>query len=260
MKKIYSVIVLIALFSIPVFANDGEEVDFLLFSPNRSDQFVNEEAEKVHLDNLAAYLLGRKDIRPGQIRVHGYAAAFKNDIDPVELSQDRARFVIQELENRGVPANLFSSPDAHGEVDLWGADDADKNPNRRVRIVLDGNVLTAAAFAPIEIAGEEKAATCIVPWLLALLFALLAGLLLFALLKARKKIAALMAASESTVNLEEEIRRRAYYLYMARNGENGDAQGDWHKAVPEVCARYQIEGDQVYTENGNWWATHRYAF
>ena len=54
--------------------------------------------------------------------------------------------------------------------------------------------------------------------------------------------------------IEEEIRIRAYELYMARNGQNGDDEGDWYIALPEVSARYQADGYKVYAENGTWWA------
>jgi hypothetical protein len=65
-----------------------------------------------------------------------------------------------------------------------------------------------------------------------------------------------VAKNESLVYLylEEEIRRRAYELYLERGGQNGDAEGDWLKALPEVCSRYEAEGYQAYTENGAWWA------
>ncbi|MBZ5615684.1 MAG: DUF2934 domain-containing protein [Acidobacteriia bacterium] len=47
---------------------------------------------------------------------------------------------------------------------------------------------------------------------------------------------------ERPVNLEEEIRRRAYELYLQRaassgNG-NGDQNQDWLIAEREICSRY----------------------
>ena len=62
------------------------------------------------------------------------------------------------------------------------------------------------------------------------------------------------AKSEINVNLEEEIRLRAYQLYQERNGQNGDAYGDWCKAVPEICSKYETAGYKSYTEFGSWWA------
>ena len=248
-----------AFFGLLVFGDTEEqEIDFLLFLPNSSNRFVDEDREMIHLDNLARYLLSR-DLAPGQIHVHGYAAAVKNDVEAVELSRDRAFFVINELERRGLPSILFSEPAAHGEVDLWGSNisEGERNPNRRVRIMLDGSYLPAASFiAAEEPAGQRSA----FPWLLLLLplLALLAALLFFAL-KSKKgttTTAAAVAASEISVSLEEEIRRRAYELYLAREGQNGDADTDWYKAVPEICARYQAAVYEVYTEDGYWWA-HR---
>ena len=41
------------------------------------------------------------------------------------------------------------------------------------------------------------------------------------------------------INLENEIRRRAYELYEQRNGGPGSEQEDWLRAENEVLARYQ---------------------
>ena len=39
--------------------------------------------------------------------------------------------------------------------------------------------------------------------------------------------------------LEDEIRRRAYEIYLARNGSPGDEGQDWFIAEREVRARHQ---------------------
>ncbi len=41
----------------------------------------------------------------------------------------------------------------------------------------------------------------------------------------------------SSVNLEEEIRRRAYELYELRGREDGFAEEDWARAEREVLGR-----------------------
>jgi hypothetical protein len=41
------------------------------------------------------------------------------------------------------------------------------------------------------------------------------------------------------INLEDEIRRRAYELFEQRNGGAGTEQEDWLRAESEVLARYQ---------------------
>ena len=46
-----------------------------------------------------------------------------------------------------------------------------------------------------------------------------------------------MPAAVSSVNLEEEIRRRAYELYELRGREDGFAEEDWARAEREVLAR-----------------------
>jgi hypothetical protein len=41
------------------------------------------------------------------------------------------------------------------------------------------------------------------------------------------------------INLEDEIRRRAYELFEQRNGGAGTEQEDWLRAEYEILARYQ---------------------
>ena len=41
------------------------------------------------------------------------------------------------------------------------------------------------------------------------------------------------------INLEEEIRRRAYEIYQERGGVPGDEHEDWLRAEREILARYQ---------------------
>lgn len=41
------------------------------------------------------------------------------------------------------------------------------------------------------------------------------------------------------INLEDEIRRRAYELFEQRAGAPGNEQEDWFRAESEVLARYQ---------------------
>ena len=202
MKKLCLLLILMTFFGFLAFGETGEqeEVDFLLFLPNSGNQFVNEEQAMIQLDNLAEYL-GDRNLSPGQIFVYGYAADVANDIEPVNLSRDRALFVINELQKRGVLKELFSDPVAYGPVDIWGsnADEANRSPNRRVRIMLDGNFLTpapqAAAVSEIIISSndnvkaEEKSNNKF-PWIILLLLLLIALLIaMIALLsKHRKKL------------------------------------------------------------------------
>jgi len=182
---------------------------------------------------------------------------------------------------------LFSDPVAYGEVYLWGGNtsEAERSPNRRVRILLDGNVLTPAMLTPIVPEPLALAPRILTdpeprrgfPWLI--LLPLLALPFIFLLIRGKRPVdktvpvkaastepaAAIasiiepvtlpVAKSESTVYIEEEIRRRAYELYLERGGQNDDAERDWLKALPEVCSRYEAQGYRAYTENGAWWAT-----
>ena len=47
-----------------------------------------------------------------------------------------------------------------------------------------------------------------------------------------------VATGLADFNLDEEIRRRAYELYLERNGADGDPNGDWFIAEREVRLRY----------------------
>jgi len=144
MKKTCLLFVFLVSIAFLAFSDNEEqqEIDFLLFLPNSSSRFVNEERAGVQLDNLAKYLMSR-DLTPGQINVYGYAAFATNAVDPVNFSRSRALFVIDQLQRRGVPRDLFADPVGYGTVDLWGGntDEAGRNLNRRVRVVLDGAVL-----------------------------------------------------------------------------------------------------------------------
>lgn len=42
---------------------------------------------------------------------------------------------------------------------------------------------------------------------------------------------------------EDQIRARAYELFVARNGVNGDAQSDWLQAEHELRARAQLNAE-----------------
>jgi hypothetical protein len=46
-----------------------------------------------------------------------------------------------------------------------------------------------------------------------------------------------MSAATTSINLEEEIRWRAYELYELRGREDGYAEEDWARAEREVLSR-----------------------
>ena len=284
MKKMFLVLIILAFSAVLAFGitvgdtngdtigdtNGQEEIDFLLFMPNSGNEFVEASQAMLQLDNLSKYLTSGNLI-PGQIHVYGYAAIVENDIEATDLSRDRALFVMHELQRRGVSADLFAAPVAFGEVDLWGnnRDEEDRSPNRRVRVVLDGDVLTPAVIQaappaePVKQESKPEEPKSKFPWWI-IVIPLLA-LILFFLLKKRKPaekpvqeappVAAVpVVISYTNVNLEEEIRFRAYELYLWRSGQNGDADTDWHNAVRDVSARYEPSGYQVYYEGRSWWA------
>jgi len=271
MKKICFVIGFFVFFSGLVFCDTDErvEVDFLLFLPNSSNRFVFEEQANVQLDNLAGYLINRR-LSAGQIFVHGYTAFAVSDVDPIDLSRGRALFVINELQRRGVPGYLFSDPLAFGSVDFWGSniDEENRIQNRRVRILIDGTIITPQIIAVAEpqvIYGVEPVQAPIqrpgFPWMI--LLPLLLFPLAFILFMTRKKpaekpkpaAAVLPAAkSEIIVNLEEEIRFRAFEHHLQHCDQYVDVDKDWYEALPEICARYEALGYEVYTKDGIWFA------
>jgi hypothetical protein len=301
MQRRYFAVVFLVFSGFFAFADTGEqeELDFLLFLPNNAQEFADAERATIQLDTIAKYILG-KNPAPGQIYVYGYSADVINDIDPVDLSKARALLVMEQLQKRGIARELFSEPVAYGSVNLWGnnIDEADRIPNRRVRIVLDGAVLTQAVLAPVEpellipveietvVIEEVKETTkksgSLFPWIWLLLLIPLA-LLLFLLTKLKRKSktvkpvpaevqaesppvieaappiipaspATSMKKNELIVNLDAEIRYRAYILYLLRYGQNEDHINDWYRAVTEICGRYDASGYQTYYSDGSWWA------
>ena len=208
MKKRLLIAVFLAFLAVVSFGDTGEqeEVNFLLFLPNSSDQFADVEHAKSNLDATAHYLLN-KNLGPGQIYVYGYTAVAVNDIEPIHLSRERALFVINELQKRGLASDLFAAPVAYGSVDFWGsnAEEEDRSPNRRVRIVLEGTILTPAIVQaaepepepvpeqepiatespPIESSQTDSPPAAPFPWWIPLLVLLLAAII-FAALKRKK--------------------------------------------------------------------------
>jgi hypothetical protein len=136
---------------------DTKEIDFLLFQPNSSNQFVDEEQAAIQLDNTAKYLKSRNPDH-GKVFVYGYAADVANEIEPVGLSRDRAVFVINEIQRRGLSRDIFSAPVGYGSVNLWGdnTSEGDRSLNRRVRILLDDTVLTPSIVQTVEPLVEQE--------------------------------------------------------------------------------------------------------
>ena len=155
MKKFSLVIFFLVFFGLVLFSEPGEheEIDYLLFLPNSGNSFVNEDQARAQLDRIARYLRDR-DLIQGQVIIYGYAAFSNNDIDPMDISAQRALFVINELQKRGISRHLFADPIGHGSVYLWGTNstEEDKVPNRRVRILIDGTLITPEIIAAPNIA------------------------------------------------------------------------------------------------------------
>ncbi|MFZ3263959.1 MAG: DUF2934 domain-containing protein [Terriglobales bacterium] len=55
-----------------------------------------------------------------------------------------------------------------------------------------------------------------------------------------------LAAKKTNVDLDEEIRRRAYELFLERQGAAGDPAQDWLTAEREVRARYAGQNHSAF--------------
>jgi hypothetical protein len=57
--------------------------------------------------------------------------------------------------------------------------------------------------------------------------------------------------AERADSLEDEIRLRAYYRYLERDGEPGDAESDWLEAESDVLGRRAtgVEAAERVTDN-----------
>ena len=157
MRRIYFACC-IAIFIVSLsFGNESEEIGFLLFQPNRSDQFVNEEQAYLELNTLTNTIMGM-NLNASQIYVYGYAAIADIDIDPKNLSRERAAFVVSELIKRGISENLFAEMVGHGAVSLWGdnSSEYERRLNRRAKILISGNRHIAIHQDGSEIASADQ--------------------------------------------------------------------------------------------------------
>jgi len=62
------------------------------------------------------------------------------------------------------------------------------------------------------------------------------------------------------VNLDDEIRLRAYELSLERNGTGDYREQDWYNAVHEISAWYTACGHSVFTDGGYWWASRSHGY
>lgn len=241
MKRFYLLIVFFVFFGINSFADteELEEIGYLLFMPNSSNNFFEEDQAMIQLDNLAAYLKNR-NLSSGQILVVGYTASVKNGVEPINLSINRALFVIDELHKRGIPKNLISPPVGYGETSMWGDNtgEGDMCPNRRVRIMLDTQpeiLITAAPAINIEIsaydnyyaAGNRNADESRRKSLCILLFIFLLILLLAVIffLLSRKKRNSVNNTEQSSFYVNKPIAAAG----VSGSADSIHSSGDWHK-------------------------------
>jgi len=46
--------------------------------------------------------------------------------------------------------------------------------------------------------------------------------------------------TQGSASLEEQIRLRAYHLYLQRGGHGGSPEQDWLRAKEEICGRQSV--------------------
>jgi hypothetical protein len=245
--------------------SETEEMDYLLFLPNSSSMFVNEVQAAIQLDDTAKYLRSR-NLGPGQVLVYGYTADVANGVDSVGLSRDRALFVINELQKRGISRDVFAIPIGYGQVNHWGnnSSEKDRSLNRRVRIFIDDTILTpnimrngeSLISSPVQYANEEARPN--IPWwmlFLALLAATAAVLYLaFASRESQsndivphKTPEPIPAAEKVKIKILErdEISNYAYGLYQQRYCQDGSDADDWDQSIRDLTDYYEARGYQV---------------
>jgi len=62
------------------------------------------------------------------------------------------------------------------------------------------------------------------------------------------------------VNLDDEIRLRAYELSLERNGSGDYREQDWYNAVQEISTWYTACGHSVFSNGGSWWASRSNSY
>jgi len=68
------------------------------------------------------------------------------------------------------------------------------------------------------------------------------------------------AVTTWTVNLDDEIRSRAYEFSLQRNEQGDYREQDWYRAVHEISTWYAACGHTVYIDGGCWWASRSYSW
>ena len=179
-------------------------------------------------------------------------------------------------------------------------DEKDRRLNRRVRILLDGEspmpvthelitaetephraeagnsaVIKEKPFTPEYMSKESNSKF---PWWLIPVLVLFLLLLLLVKERSRKQIQAKNeqpqtpitkngheftpeeAVTTWMVNLDDEIRIRAYELSLERDGTGDYREQDWYNAVQEISTWYTACGHSVFTDGGCWWASRSHSY
>jgi len=229
MKKLS--LVSLFLFFIALFAfsepENPEEIDYLLFLPDESRQFVNEaeamikEPEPIKESEHEIVISSADDREP----VNQEAAAEKSGakfpllfLFPLLLLVLIAALVYLLSRRKKSPSAKPAVPVKTKPVKIKPV---------KVKPVKTKPVKVAPVKAePVKTAPVKSAPT-----------------------------AAAAIVPKTTVILDEEIRRRAYELFQEHGSQHGNMARDWYDALNDVCAKYKSAGYRIYFEGDHWWAS-----
>jgi hypothetical protein len=157
-KTIISILLLfgICLIGFTQSTSETKEIGYIIFTPD-SVVFENEFEAKELLDQYTKSI-NEISSKERQIHINGYTAIFNNEIDPHELSTDRANIILNELLLRGISSERFDIIKGNGETNNWGNNNISENrkPNRRVTISIDEFKELGNGHGPDDNNGQDK--------------------------------------------------------------------------------------------------------
>lgn len=131
--------------------SETKEIGYIIFAPDTAI-FENEVEAKILLDQYAKKI---NDIPSydRQIHINGWTAIFDNDIDPIQLSTDRANVVLNELKLRGISEERLDIAKGNGGTSIFGNNNTpeERKLNRRVIISIDEISVIQAKVEPANV-------------------------------------------------------------------------------------------------------------
>jgi hypothetical protein len=232
MKIIFAV--LLSLILITAAFGEDREIGYLLFAPDYSDKFADDFPANQRLDEMAD-MLKSQDVDHAQVIVYGYAAFAANEIDPMQLSIDRAAFIINELVGRGVNKDYFAAPVGLGAVEIYEdySQEDFRSLNRRVNVEIKENIVAAAdQYVPVNN----------IDWKTIALIAGIVIALAVAVTLAVKYVPAFMGAAVQTVNFSQApisgIDKIFYHIDIINKVGKGTVERIGRRKAAEASQRF----------------------